>query len=46
MEGLLSIPLFLFLIYMISRVAHFFHFTRKKLEEIDQKLEEIKNRLP
>ncbi|WP_449540258.1 hypothetical protein [Ferdinandcohnia sp. Marseille-Q9671] len=40
--AIINIVFFVFIIYLISRVAQHFHNTKVKLNEIDQKLDEIK----
>lgn len=43
--AIVNVILFIFIIYLISRVAHFFNNTRNKLNEIDTKLDEIKKEI-
>lgn len=45
MSGFLNLMLFVLLIYVISRVAHHFTNTKKKLSELEQKVDEIIKRL-
>jgi len=40
--AILSLIFLVFIVYLISRVAHFFNDTRNRLNDIDKKLEEIK----
>lgn len=39
---IINLIIFVFIIYLISRVAHFFNHTKDKLYEIDKKIDEIK----
>ena len=36
---------FVLVVYLISRVAHYFNDTKNRLDNIDKKLEEIKNNI-
>jgi hypothetical protein len=40
--AIINLIIFVFIIYLISRVAHFFNHTKNKLYEIDKKIDEIK----
>ncbi|MBW8351265.1 hypothetical protein K0H71_17740 [Bacillus sp. IITD106] len=40
--AIINIIFFVLVIYVISRVAHFFNHTKSKLNEIDKKIDEIK----
>lgn len=44
-EAIISLILFALVIYLISRVAHFFNSTATKLNELDKKLDEIKEQI-
>lgn len=41
-ESIISLIFFVLVIYLISRVAHFFNDTKNRLNEIDKKIDEIK----
>ena len=43
--AILSIFFFILVVYLISRVAHFFNATKNRLNMIDKKLDEIKENL-
>ncbi|MCJ8007175.1 hypothetical protein ACFFF5_06675 [Lederbergia wuyishanensis] len=40
--AMINIIFFVLVIYLISRVAHFFNYTKNRLNEIDKKIDEIK----
>lgn len=42
-ESFINILVFILIIYLISRVAHFFSNTKAKINEIDKKLDELKD---
>lgn len=39
--SIISLIFFVLVIYLISRVAHFFNYTKNRLNEIDKKIDEI-----
>ncbi|WP_198507813.1 hypothetical protein [Bacillus sp. FJAT-45037] len=39
----INLVFFLLIIYLISRVAHFMNYTKNRLNEIDKKVNEIKD---
>ncbi|ADC52308.1 hypothetical protein BpOF4_21564 (plasmid) [Alkalihalophilus pseudofirmus OF4] len=43
--AILNIIFFLLVIYLISRVFHYFNDTKNRLNEIDKKLEEINEKI-
>lgn len=45
-EAIIGLIFFVLVIYLISRVAHFFNHTKNKLNEIERKLDEIKQSIP
>jgi uncharacterized membrane-anchored protein YhcB (DUF1043 family) len=45
MDGLLNLVIFVLILYVISRVAHHFTNTQKKLSVLEQKLDEVLKRL-
>lgn len=42
MEAILNLAFFALIIYLISRMTHHFNNTKNKLNEIDKKIDEIK----
>jgi hypothetical protein len=40
--AIINLVIFVFIIYLISRVANFFNHTKNRLYEIDKKIDEIK----
>ncbi|WP_226669824.1 hypothetical protein [Metabacillus litoralis] len=42
---MLELVFLLFIIYLISRVAHYFYNCKKKLDDIDEKLGDIRDQL-
>lgn len=40
--AMINIIFFVLVIYLISRVAHFFNYTKNRLNEMDKKIDEIK----
>ncbi|WP_176215250.1 hypothetical protein [Cytobacillus gottheilii] len=44
-DALLNLILFVIIIYLISRAAHHFTHTKRKLHELEQKLDDVLKRL-
>lgn len=42
MDVILNLAFFFLIIYLISRVAHHFNNTKNKLNEMDKKIDELK----
>ena len=40
--AILNLAFFVLIVYLISRVAHYFSNTKKKLNEMDKKIDELK----
>lgn len=43
LSAILNLAFLFFIVYLISRVAHHFNYTKKKLKEMNKKIDEIKD---